>query len=161
MADLHLTPIPAPADAEDGQEYYGVLTSVGYIGRVESRASGREESGTPRRWAAYGPDGARVGRWFPSRAAAATALGDRGRVRSAAPGDAPRPHTALYVTDAELATLQSLAATLGLYTQRGPHAKERGSVTALAAAIARAAERNQPFVVAVLRGLLSTTGDLS
>jgi hypothetical protein len=159
MTGMHLVPIPAPANADDGQEYYAVLTHAGYAGRVESQACAEEQSDTPHRWAAYGPDGARIGRWFTSRASAAATLGDRGRIRGPVAEDVSRPHTALYVTDAELATLRSLAAALGLYTRRGPHAGERGSVTALAAVLARAAECNQPLVVAVMRGLIAASED--
>jgi len=152
MAEWRVVPIPAPADAADGQEFYAVLVGADYAGRVASHPPGRG-GGAPR-WAAEGPDGARVGRWHPARAAAAAALADRHRAAGRAPGDAPRPHTSLYVTAAELAALQRLAAGLGYYTRRGPHAGGRGSVTALGAALASAAERDYPFALAVLRGLL-------
>jgi hypothetical protein len=147
MADLRFTPIPVPADVEDGQDAFAVLASGAYLGRVESSGSGRA-----RRWAAYGPAGARVEGWFASRDEAASVL--EGRPAPPAPEAAPRPHTAVYVTDAELATLRALAAALGYFTKRGPHAKRRGSVTALNAALARAAGRDLPFTLAVLRGLL-------
>ena len=160
MTELRFTAIPTPAQAEDGQEHFAVSTPTGYAGWIESHpAARRGDPAGARRWAAYGPDGARVGRWFVSRGDAATALADLQRAPSSAPRDAPRPHTALYVTGAELTTLQALAAALGYRTRRGPHAGERGSVTALAAALARAAERNRPFTVAVLRGLLASSGD--
>ena len=159
MADPRFTPIPTPADAEEGQEHFAVTTRAGYAGWVASHhAARRGDPGGERRWAAYRPDSGRVGRWFADRAAAAAALADQRRGDPAA-GDQPRPHTTLYVTDTELATLQALAATLGYYTRRGPHAKERGSITGLATALARAADRNPLGTVTVLRGLFAVVED--
>jgi hypothetical protein len=37
-------------------------------------------------------------------------------------GGERRPHTTLYLTDVELATLRTLAAALGYYTRRGRYA---------------------------------------
>lgn len=149
MDGIRLTPIPTPADAPDEQRSYAVLAGETYVGRVESHHPGR-------RWAAYRANGALVSDQFVRRREAAAALAAAAiRTRDAATEcpDARRPHTAIYVTDTELAALQRLAAALGYYTRRGPHAKTRGSVTALATALAQAAEDDGPLTLTVLRRL--------
>ncbi len=153
MARLRLTQIPTPADAEDDQRIYAVAKNDEYAGWVETS---RAQEG----WAAYRPTGDPVGGRFDTRRDAAAAL--VGNARLSTPSDKltqaqderRRPHTTLYVTDAEMARLRSLAA-LGFFTERGPHAKQRGSVTALAEALALADARDHRSTLATLRGLLA------
>lgn len=154
MARLRFTAIPTPANAEDDQRIYAVAKDGEYAGWVETR---RSEKG----WLAYRPTGEPVGARFDTRREAAAAL--VGNARLNGHGDAlpqerdarRRPHTTLYVTDAEMARLRSLAAALGFFTERGPHAKQRGSVTALAEALAHADARDHRATLATLRGLLA------
>jgi hypothetical protein len=154
MADVRLDPIPTAADADDDQRSYAVIVDGLYAGRVESQPNARF-------WAAYRPNGGLISNQFTSRRDAVDALTPATPSRAvgdeANGHDGRRPHTALYVTDAELAMLQRLAASLGYYTQRGPHAKARGSVTALAAALARAAEDDGQLTLASLRVLFGRT----
>ena len=152
MDKLHLTLIPTPADAEADQRNYAVTVDQTYIGWVESRPQ-------QRRWAAYRANGALVSEQFATRreaaATLASAIGTAPNRAELDDCDQRRPHTSLYVTDSELAMLQELAASLGYYTRRGPHAKERGSVTALATALARAAADDTTYTLAALRRLFS------
>jgi hypothetical protein len=154
MARLRFTQIPTPANAEDDQRAYAVANNGEYAGWVETN---RAQEG----WAAYQPNGDPVGVQFGTRRDAAAAL--VGNARVPAPSDKlaqaqnerRRPHTTLYVTDAEMVRLRSLAAALGFLTERGPHAKQRGSVTALAEALAHADARDHHSTLTTLRGLLA------
>ncbi|MFN8517398.1 MAG: hypothetical protein U0841_33500 [Chloroflexia bacterium] len=159
MARLRFTQIPAPADAEDDQRTYAVAKNGEYAGWVETSRSGKG-------WDAYRPSGDAVGARFGTRREAAAALVGNARLSTSATDLAQeregrrRPHTTLYVTDTEMARLRSLAASLGFFTERGPHAKQRGSVTALAEALAQADARDHRSTLATLRGLLAeTAGD--
>jgi len=159
MARLRFTQIPAPADAEDNQRTYAVARNGEYAGWVETSRAGKG-------WEAYRPTGDPVGAQFGTRREAAAALAGNARLTTRAEDPAEdrvgrrRPHTTLYVTDIEMARLRSLAASLGFFTERGPHAKQRGSVTALAEALALADARDHRSTLAALRGLLAeSTGD--
>jgi hypothetical protein len=159
MARLRFTQIPAPADAEDDQRVYAVARDGEYAGWVETNR-------TTRGWEAYRPTGDPVGGRFGTRREAAAALVGNARLTARAGDPAEeragrrRPHTTLYVTDTEMARLRSLAASLGFFTERGPHAKQRGSVTALAEALAEADARDHRSTLATLRGLLAeNSGD--
>jgi hypothetical protein len=159
MTRLRFTQIPAPADAEDEQRTYAVSNEGEYAGWVETYGTGQG-------WEAYRPTGSPVGVRFETRREAAAAL--IGKAQATERGDDPaqeraerrRPHTTLYVTDTEMARLRNLAAALGFYTERGPHAKQRGSVTALAEALAEADARDHRSTLRTLRGLLAgNSGD--
>ena len=154
MADVRLTPIPVAANADDDQRNYAVTVDSHYVGWIEWHPQTKQ-------WLAYRANGSPIGTRFASRHEAAAALVPAAPACTAGEGqagnDERRPHTALYVTDAELVTLQRLAASLGYFTRRGPHAKARGSVTALAAALARAAEDDGQLTLASLRVLFGRT----
>jgi hypothetical protein len=153
MARPRFTQIPTPADAEDDERIYAVAKNGEYAGWVETS---RAQEG----WAAYRPTGDPIGARFDTRRAAAAALVGNARLTTPsdklaqAQNERRRPHTTLYVTEAEMARLRSLAASLGFFTERGPHAKQRGSVTALAEALAHADARDHRSTLATLRGLL-------
>jgi hypothetical protein len=159
MARLRFTQIPTPADAEDDQRTYAVSKEGEYAGWVET-------SHAVHGWEAFRPSGDPVGMRFETRREAAAALVGNARAVTRADDseqervERRRPHTTLYVTDTEMARLRQLAASLGFFTERGPHAKQRGSVTALAEALAQADARDHRSTLATLRGLLAeNTGD--
>jgi hypothetical protein len=154
MPRLRFTQIPAPANAEDDQRTYAVAREGEYIGWVESYGTGRG-------WEAFRPTGEPVGGRFATRREAAAALAGNNSLtaqpneRVGDQSDRRRPHTTLYVTDTEVARLRNLAACLGFFTERGPHAKQRGSITALAEALAHADARDHRSTLATLRSLLA------
>ncbi len=72
-----------------------------------------------------------------------------------------KPRTSLDVSKEEMALLRDAAASLGMYTTRGPQAGTNGSVTLLMRGLAAAYERDPEGTTKILAAMLlqETSGE--